>query len=64
MRRQITLVASWTFSTAGQMECAQFIAERRIPADKVFTHRFKLDQADEAYRLFDMQAMGKGVFII
>ena len=64
MRRQITIVASWTFSTAGQMECAQFIAQRRIPADKVFTHRFRLDQAAEAYRLFDMQKMGKGVFIM
>jgi threonine dehydrogenase-like Zn-dependent dehydrogenase len=46
------------------MECAQFIAQRQIPADKVFTHRFRLDQAAEAYRLFDMQKMGKGVFIM
>ena len=29
-----------------------------------FTHRWTLDQADEAYKLFDKQADGKGVFLI
>jgi threonine dehydrogenase-like Zn-dependent dehydrogenase len=31
--------------------------------DRVFTHRFSLDQAEEAYRLFDTQTTGKGVFV-
>ena len=64
LRRQITIVASWTFSTVGQAECARFVAERRIDVDHLFTHRWKLDQAAEAYRLFDKQNTGKGVFLM
>lgn len=64
LRRQLTLVASWTFSTVIQAECAQFIADRNIPAEKVFTHRYeRLDQAEEAYKVFDKQDSGKGVFL-
>jgi threonine dehydrogenase-like Zn-dependent dehydrogenase len=61
LRRQITIVASWTFSSVGQGECARYIADRRIDLDRLFTHRWKLDQAEEAYRLFDQQTTGKGV---
>ncbi len=64
LRRQITIVASWTFNTVGQAECARFVADRGIDVDSLFSHRFKLDQADEAYRLFDTQTTGKGVFLL
>ena len=64
LRRQMTLIASWTFSTIIQAECAQFCIDRKIDVDKLFTHRWTLDQADEAYRLFDKQSDGKGVFLI
>ena len=32
-------------------------------AGRLLTHRWRLDQADEAYRLFDTQTTGKGVFV-
>jgi len=63
LRKQLTLVGSWTFSAMGMGECARFVAERRIPLARLITHRFKLDQAAEAYRLFDTQTTGKGVFV-
>jgi threonine dehydrogenase-like Zn-dependent dehydrogenase len=63
LRRQITLVGSWTFSRQGQAECAEFIADHEIAVDKLFTHRWRLDQAEEAYRLFDTQTSGKGVIL-
>ena len=63
IRRQITLVGSWTFSTQGQAECAEFVADHDIDVDKLFTHRWRLDQAEEAYRLFDAQTSGKGVIL-
>jgi threonine dehydrogenase-like Zn-dependent dehydrogenase len=63
LRKQLTLHASWTFSALGQAECACFIARRRIPLARLLTHRFKLEQAAEAYRLFDTQTTGKGVFV-
>jgi threonine dehydrogenase-like Zn-dependent dehydrogenase len=64
LRKQLTLIGSWTFSTVGQAECADFIAERGIAVDRLFTHRWRLDQADDAYRLFDRQTSGKGVFLL
>jgi len=64
LRRQVTVIGSWTFSTVGQAECATFIADRKIKVDDLFTHRWKLDQADEAYQLFDRQTTGKGVFLM
>jgi 2-desacetyl-2-hydroxyethyl bacteriochlorophyllide A dehydrogenase len=63
LRRQVTLIGSWTFSTVGQAACAQYVADRGINLDKLFTHRWTLDQATEAYQLFDKQSSGKGVII-
>src|SRR5712691_12546837 len=39
IRKQLTILASWTFSTVGQEESARFIADRRIPLQKLLTHR-------------------------
>jgi threonine dehydrogenase-like Zn-dependent dehydrogenase len=63
LRRQVTLIGSWTFSTVGQAECARYIADRGIDVDALFTHRWRLDQVEEAYRLFDRQTDGKGVIL-
>jgi threonine dehydrogenase-like Zn-dependent dehydrogenase len=64
LRKQLTIIGSWTFSTTGQADCAAFVADRRIAVDHLFTHRWRLDQAEEAYRLFDGQTTGKGVFLM
>ena len=61
LRRQITLVGSWTFSKNGQADCAEFVADRKIDVGKLFTDRWTLGQAEEAYKLFDTQSTGKGV---
>jgi threonine dehydrogenase-like Zn-dependent dehydrogenase len=63
LRRQVTLVGSWTFSKQGQAECAELVADKKIDVDKLFTHRWRLDQAEEAYKLFDKQSTGKMVII-
>jgi threonine dehydrogenase-like Zn-dependent dehydrogenase len=64
LRRQVTLIGSWTFSSVGQMACANYIAARGLPLAKLITERWQLDQAAEAYRQFDRQASGKGVFTL
>ena len=61
LRKQLTLIGSWTFSTMGLAECARFVADNKIDLQRIFTHRWKLDQAAEAYTLFDAQSTGKGV---
>jgi threonine dehydrogenase-like Zn-dependent dehydrogenase len=63
LRRQVTLIGSWTFSTVGQAACGQYVADKGIKLDRLFTHRWKLEQAEEAYKLFDQQTSGKGVIL-
>jgi L-iditol 2-dehydrogenase len=47
----------------GMLDCARFIADNRIDLERIFSHRWRLEQADEAYRSFDTQATSKGVFL-
>ena len=63
LRRQITLHASWTFSTLLQEECARFVVDRRVALKRLLTERYRLEEAAEAYRRFDTQTTGKGVFV-
>lgn len=61
IRRQVTLMGSWTFSTNIQDECTKFIADNGVPIDDLITDHFKLSDAVEAYKKFDKQQMGKGM---
>jgi 2-desacetyl-2-hydroxyethyl bacteriochlorophyllide A dehydrogenase len=63
IQRQKTVLGSITFNKNLQDDCAQYVVERGLDLDRLFTHDFTLDQADEAYRLFDTQKIGKGVFL-
>jgi len=64
LRKQLTIMGSWTFSKVIQAECARFVADRKIAVEMLFTDRWKLGEADEAYRRFDRQTSGKGVFLM
>jgi threonine dehydrogenase-like Zn-dependent dehydrogenase len=64
LRKQLTIIGSWTFSSIGQAECARFVADRKLDVDRLFTHRWQLGDAEAAYRLFDRQTAGKGVFLM
>jgi len=63
IHRQITLVGHWTFSKLAQADCARFDSDRKIDVDSLFTHKWALEQAEEACALFDQQKTGKGVFL-
>jgi threonine dehydrogenase-like Zn-dependent dehydrogenase len=62
IHKQLTMYGSWTFSTVLMAECAQFAVDRGVTIGRVFTDSFTIDQADAAFRQFDQQTMGKGVF--
>ncbi len=64
LRTQITVMTSWTMSIQSQRACADFVIERGIDLESLFTDRWTLDQAEEAYLLFDRQTSGKGVFLM
>ena len=64
IHRHLTLYGSWTFNTTGLEECARFIVRRALPLDRLITHRFELDEAVEAFQLFDKGETGKCVFVM
>ena len=63
LRKQLTILASWTFSTVIQADCARFVDDHDIAVEHLFTDRWQLARAEEAYRVFDRQTSGKGVFL-
>src|SRR5207237_8203904 len=62
IHKQLTIYGSWTFSTHGLAECARFIVDRDVRLQRIITHRFTLEQADDAFRTFEGGATGKCVF--
>jgi threonine dehydrogenase-like Zn-dependent dehydrogenase len=61
--KQITAMPSWTLSIPALEACANFVVERNVDVDALFTERWKLTDYARAYELFDQQTSGKGVFI-
>ena len=61
--RQLNVMTSYSMSSVGQMDCADFVVKRQLDVERLFTDRWRLDQAEQAYALFDKQSSGKGVFV-
>lgn len=64
IHRHLTLYGSWTFPSVGLSECARWIVDRRIPLSKLITHQFSLDDAEQAFQLFEQGNTGKCVFVL
>ena len=64
LRTQVRVLTSWTMSIQSQRACAEFAVERGLDLDALFSDRWRLDQGEEAYRSFDRQTGGKGVFLM
>ncbi len=64
LRRQTTIIGHWTFSIMQLAEGAQFVIDRKIAVEDLFTDRWTLAQGGEAYERFDKQSGGKGVFLL
>jgi (R,R)-butanediol dehydrogenase/meso-butanediol dehydrogenase/diacetyl reductase len=62
MQRQRTIIGHWTFSDTGMARCVRFVAEHGVDIDKQFSDRWQLDDAEAAYRKFDLQTAGKAYF--
>ena len=63
IRKQLSIVGSWTVNSADMADCVRFVADHGVEVDELFTESWTLDQAKEAYQSFDKQASGKGVFL-
>lgn len=62
--RQINVMTSYSMSIIGQQQCADFVLQKNLDLSRLFSDRWRLDQAEEAYIKFDKQTSGKGVFLL
>jgi propanol-preferring alcohol dehydrogenase len=63
IRKQITLMGSWYFPIQEYEEITEFIVRKQVPVGKLVTHTFRLDEAEEAFRMFDERKTEKAVFV-
>ena len=59
IHKQITLYGSWVTSLRHMEDLLEHLVRWNLHPETVVTHRFALDQADEAYRVADQGAAGK-----
>lgn len=63
IRKLLTVVGGWYFPLGAWSEICDFVVSREIKAEALISHRFSLDQAEEAFAKFDKRETEKAVFI-
>ena len=63
LHKQVTLTASWVTSLPGMETLTQLLARNGLHPEMVVSHRYPIDQADEAYRVAAEGPTGKVVLV-
>ncbi len=63
IHKQLTIMGSWTMSTVSLAEVANYIVDRKIPLSRLITHRYRLEEAVQAYKVFESGETGKVAFV-
>ena len=63
IRKQLTLMGSWYFAIHEYADIIRVIESRNVDLERLATHRFALDEAETAFRLFDERKTEKAVFV-
>lgn len=63
IRKQITLMGSWYFNAFEYAEILRVLQSADVDLERLATHRFSLDEAETAFRLFDERKTEKAVFV-
>lgn len=62
IRKVLTVIGGWYFATWEYPEIAALITDRSLPVESMVTHRFALDDAATAFRMFHDRETEKAVF--
>ena len=60
--KQLTIMGSWIYNIGLHDEFVNFVLEKDLPLEKLITHRFRIEQGPEAFKLFDSGKTGKVIF--
>jgi L-iditol 2-dehydrogenase len=64
IRKQVTLMGSWYFNASEYEEILRVLKSHNIDLERLATHRFNLDEAETAFRMFDERKTEKAVFVL
>jgi propanol-preferring alcohol dehydrogenase len=62
LQKDLTIRGNSVYSMKAYFEAVEFLQTHPVPLDEIVTHRFKIEEAVEAFRLFDGGETGKVVF--
>jgi propanol-preferring alcohol dehydrogenase len=60
--KDLTLRANSVYSVRHYFEAVAFLGRHPVPLDDIVTHRYKIEQAVEAFSTFDQGETGKVIF--
>ncbi|MFH5823524.1 zinc-binding dehydrogenase [Georgenia sp. AZ-5] len=63
IRKLLTVVGGWYFPLYEWNEITRFVLSRRVPVEQLVTHTFPLDDAENAFAMFDRRETEKAVFV-
>jgi threonine dehydrogenase-like Zn-dependent dehydrogenase len=63
IRKLLRVIGGWYFPLWEFPEIARFAVEHDLPLEKLVTHRFAIEDAAEAFRMFDARETEKAVFV-
>ncbi|MBM4043967.1 MAG: zinc-binding dehydrogenase [Planctomycetes bacterium] len=63
IHRQLTLMGSFVLPLGMAWELVEFLVNHQLSFEPAVTHRFRIEQAPEAYRLFETGKTGKVMFV-
>jgi L-iditol 2-dehydrogenase len=63
IRKLLTVIGGWYFPLWEFPEIARFALAHELPLEKLVTHRFPIEDAADAFRMFDARETEKAVFV-
>jgi propanol-preferring alcohol dehydrogenase len=63
IRKLLTVIGGWYFPIWQWPEITRFVVERNVDVGAMITHRFPIEDAAEAFRMFDQRLTEKAVFV-
>ena len=62
LRKELTIRGSYVMPIGMYYDLVRFLVKKEVQIGRIITHRFSLEQADEAYELFEKGLTGKVIF--
>lgn len=63
IRKLLTVIGGWYFPRSDWDEIVRFVVDREIPVEALISHDFSLEQAEEAFGMFDRRETEKAIFV-